>query len=317
MRFWIALAAFYSGIVFGQGYPSKPIRFIVTFPPGGSADLMARALAPGLSSRLGQQVIVENRPGAGGNLGMEALAKSTPDGHTIGLGAAGALSANVSLYRNMPFHPEKDLAPVSMVALIPFFLVANPGAPVANLQELLHSEKAKDGTLAYGHGGNGSAMHLCGELLNLKAGLKLQAIAYKGSGPVATDVLGGQVPLGFVDVPSSIANVRAGKLRALAVTTRQRVSAAPEVPTFAEAGLPGYEAIGWFGMVVPAATPREVIERLNRATVESLSAPEFRSRAIAAGAEPMGSTPQEFAAFIHEEIGKWAEVIKTAKVTID
>jgi tripartite-type tricarboxylate transporter receptor subunit TctC len=317
MRFGIVLALFYSGILFGQGYPSKPIRFIVTFPPGGSADLMARALAPGLSSRLAQQVIVENRPGAGGNLGMEALAKSTPDGHTIGLGAAGALSANVSLYPSMPFHPEKDLAPVSMVAMIPFFLVANPAAPFPNLRELLNSAKAKSGDLAYGHGGNGSAMHLCGELLNLKAGLRLQAIAYKGSGPVATDVLGGQVPLGFVDVPSSIANVRAGKLRALAVTTRQRVSAAPEVPTFAEAGLPGYEAIGWFGLVVPAATPREVIERLNRATVESLAAPEFRSRAIAAGAEPMGSTPQEFAAFIHEEIGKWAEVIKTAKVTLD
>jgi tripartite-type tricarboxylate transporter receptor subunit TctC len=313
----IFLLLVWHGTAFAQSYPSKPVRFIVTFPPGGSADLMARALAPGLSSRLGQQVIVENRPGAGGNLGMEAVAKSAPDGHTIGLGAAGALSANISLYPSLPFHPEKDFAPISMVAMIPFFLVANPAAPFADLGQLLNSEKAKNGSVPYGHGGNGSAMHLCGELLNLKAGLKLQAIAYKGSGPVATDVLGGQVPLGFVDVPSSIANVRAGRLRALAVTTRERISAAPEIPTFAEAGVPGYEAIGWFGVVAPAATPRDIVERLNRVVVDALGVPEFRSRALAAGAEPKGSTPQEFAAFIHAEIGKWAEVIKSAKVRID
>ena len=316
MRFLkFIFALLYSGFVFGQTYPSKPIRFIVTFPPGGSADLMARALAPGLASRLGQPVIVENRPGAGGNLGMDAVAKSTPDGHTIGLGAAGALSANVSLYPNMPFNPEKDLVPVSMVAMIPFFLIANPSVPFTSLQQLISSDNNKN--LPYGHGGNGSAMHLCGELLNLKAGLKLQAIAYKGSGPVATDVLGGQVPLGFVDVPSSIANVRAGKLRALAVTTRQRISAAPEVPTFAEAGVPGYEAIGWFGMVVPAGTPRDIVLRLNRVVVEALGAAEFRERALAAGAEPQGSTPEEFGAFIRDETAKWGQVIRTAKIKVD
>ncbi len=299
-----------------QEYPSKPLRFIVSFPPGGSADLMARMIAPRMAERMGQPVLVENRPGAGGNIGVDAVAKAAPDGYTIGLAAAGALSVNISLYPSMPFHPEKDLAPVSMLAMIPFFLVAHPSQP-ASLRQLIDTAKAKPGALAYGHGGNGTAMHLAGELLNMMAGIRLQSVPYKGSGPVATDVLGGQVPLGVVDVPSAIAHVRAGKLRALAVTSKRRIAAAPEVPSFEEAGLPGYEAIGWFGAVAPANTPADIISRLNREIVAALSVPEIRERALAAGVEPATNTPQEFAAMIRDETRKWAQVIRAAGIKLE
>lgn len=299
-----------------QDYPSKPLRFIVSFPPGGSADLMARMIAPRMAERMGQPVLVENRPGASGNIGVDAVAKAAPDGYTIGLAAAGALSVNISLYPSMPFHPEKDLAPVSTLAMIPFFLVAHPSQP-ASLRQLIDAAKAKPGALAYGHGGNGTAMHLAGELLNMMAGVRLQPVPYKGSGPVATDVLGGQVPLGMVDVSSAIAHVRAGKLRALAVTSKRRIAAAPEVPSFEEAGLPGYEAIGWFGVVAPANTPAAIIERLNREIVAALAVPEIRERALAAGVEPLSNTPQEFAAMIREEIRKWAQVIRSAGIKLE
>ena len=299
--------------IHAQPYPSKPIRFIVSFPPGGSSDLIARAIAPRMAERLGQPVLVENRPGAGGMIGVDAVAKAAPDGYTIGLAAAGALSSNIHLYPSMPFHPEKDLAPVTMLAMIPFFLIAHPSQP-ATLKEVI--EKAKGGTLSYGYGGNGSTMHLAGELFNMMAGVKLQAVPYKGSGPVSADVLGGQVPLGVVDVPSAIANVRAGKLRALAVTSKRRISAAPDVPTFEEAGVPGYEAIGWFGTVAPAGTPSDVIQKLNAEIRAALAVPEIRERALQAGAEPFTNTPQEFAAMIREETRKWAQVIRAADIKL-
>ena len=298
-----------------QDYPSRPIRYIVPFPPGGSSDLIARAIAPHMSEKMGQQVVVENRPGAGGMIGVDLVAKAPPDGYTIGLAAAGALSSNVHLYPSMPFNPEKDLAPVTLLAMIPFFLVAHPSQP-DTLKELIAAAKARPGTLAVGYGGNGSTMHLAGELFNMMAGVKLQPVPYKGSGPVSADVLGGQIPLGVVDVPSAIAHVRAGKMRALAVTSKRRIVAAPEVPTFEEAGVPGYEAIGWFGTVAPANTPPAVLQRLHRETVAALQDAEIRERALAAGAEPMTDTPQEFAALIREETRKWAEVIRTANIKL-
>lgn len=298
-----------------QEYPNKPIRFIVSFPPGGSSDLIARAIAPRMAERMGQPVLIENRPGAGGNIGVDAVAKAPPDGYTIGLAAAGALSSNISLYPSMPFHPEKDLAPISMLAMIPFFLVAHPSQP-ATLRQLIDAAKAKPGAIPYGHGGNGSTMHLAGELLNMMASIKLPPVPYKGSGPVSADVLGGQVPVGVVDVPSAIAHVRAGKMRALAVTTKRRIAAAPEVPTFEEAGVSGYEAIGWFGVVAPANTPADIVNRLHREIVAALAVPEIRERALAAGTEPYTNTPQEFAAIIREEIRKWAQVIRIAEIKI-
>ncbi len=310
---WFSLLLFWVSCAVAQPYPSKPIRFIVSFPPGGSADLISRAIAPRMSERLGQPVVVENRAGAGGMVGVDAVAKSAPDGTTIGLAAAGALTTNIHIYPSMPFHPEKDLAPISMLAMIPFFLVAHPSQP-ATLKEVI--AQARSGNLAYGHGGQGSTMHLAGELLNMMAQIKLQAVPYKGSGPVSADVLGGQVPLGVVDVPSAIANVKAGKMRALAVTSKQRISAAPEVPTFQEAGLRGYEAVGWFGAVAPANTPKDIINRLNTEIRSALAAPDVKERALTAGAEPHATSPEEFAAYIREETKKWGEVVRAAGIKL-
>jgi len=309
------VAAFLCTAAHAQDYPAKPIRYVVPFPPGGSSDLIARAIAPRMSEKMGQQVVIENRAGAGGMIGVDIVAKAPPDGYTIGLAAAGALSSNIHLYPSMPFNPEKDLAPVTMLAIIPFFLVAHPSQP-GTLRELIAAAKAKPGALAVGYGGNGSTMHLAGELFNMMAGVKLQPVPYKGSGPVSTDVLGGQVPLGVVDVPSAIAHVRAGKMRALAVTSKRRIVAAPDVPTFEEAGVPGYEAIGWFGTVAPANTPPAVIQKLHGETVAALQDPGIRERALAAGAEPFTNTPTEFAALIREETRKWAEVIRIANIKL-
>jgi tripartite-type tricarboxylate transporter receptor subunit TctC len=314
MKRWIFMIALaLSSPALAQSWPAKPIRFLVPFPPGGSADLMVRAIAPRISDKLGQPVVVENRAGAGGMIGVDAVAKAPADGYTIGLAAAGALSSNIHLYPTMPYHPEKDLAPISMLAMIPFFLVAHPSQP-GSLKEVI--EKAKAAQLSYGHGGQGSTMHLAGELFNMMGQVKIQAVPYKGSGPVAADVLGGQVPLGVVDVPSAIAQVKSGKMRALAVTTKRRISAAPDVPTFEEAGLPGYEAIGWFGAVAPAGTPAELIKRLNLEITTALSLPEVKERALSAGAEPFPTSPQEFAAIIRDETKKWGEVVRNAGIKL-
>ena len=304
-----------SASVFAQAYPSKPIRYIVPFPPGGSSDLIARAIAPKMSERLGQPIVVENRPGAGGMLGVDVVAKAEPDGYVIGLAAAGALSSNIHLYPKMPFHPEKDLAPITNLAMIPFFLVAHP-SQASSLKELIAKAKANPGALSFGHGGQGSTMHLAGELLNMLAKVNVQSVPYKGSAPVSSDVLGGQIPFGVVDVPSAISNVRAGRMRALAVTSRQRIAAAPDVPTFEEAGVPGYEAVGWFGSVAPAGTPREIIQRLNLETRNALALPDVRERVIAAGTEPATTTPEEFAAYIREETKKWGDVIKAGNIKL-
>lgn len=309
---WIASAAAQQ-----QAYPTKPIRFIVTFPPGGSSDLIARAMAPVLSERLRQPVVVENRPGAGGNIGIEAVAKSAPDGYTMGLGAAGALAANVSLYPKMPYDPLKDLAPVSNVAFVPFFIIANPSVQANTLEDLIALARAKPGELLWGYGGNGTAMHLSGELFKLMAKVQMVNVPYKGSGPAAVDTVSGQLPLAVVDVASALAQVKAGRLKAMAVTSAKRISAAPEVPTVAEAGLPGYDATGWFGVVMPAGTPANVIGRMNAELVAALKRLEIRDRVLAAGAEPSPSTPEEFGALIRAEIAKWAEVVKLSGARID
>jgi tripartite-type tricarboxylate transporter receptor subunit TctC len=306
----LALAAF---AVKAQSFPSRQITIVVPYSPGSTSDLLPRAIAPQLNHSLGVPVIVENRPGAGGNIGVDAVAKSAPDGHTIGLAAAGALTVNPTLYPSMPFDPQRDLAPISLLAMIPFLVVANPAAP-PTLKEALAA--AKQQPVSYGHGGNGSAMHLSGELLKMMSGAELVPIAYKGSAPVSADVLGGQVPLGIVDVPSAIANVKAGKLRALAVTTTRRIASLPDVPTVAEAGVPGYESIGWFGAVAPAGTPAPIIQRLNAEIKAALAAPDISARVLAAGAEPLTTTPAEFGAMIRDETRKWAEVIRRAGVKL-
>jgi len=300
-----------------RNYPVKPIRLIVTFPPGGSADITARALAARMSERLEQPVLIDNRPGAGGNIGLDIVAKSSPDGYTIGVGAAGALAVNISLYPNMPFDPLKDFAPVGMVAMIPFVLVTHPSFAAANLGEMLALAKARPGTLSMGHGGNGTAMHLSAVLLKQMSGMDVALVPYKGSGPASTDVVAAQIPLAISDIPASIAFIRSGRLKALGVTAGKRSAALPEVPTFAEAGISGYESIGWFGVVAPAGTPEAIVNRLNAELQSALNDPEIRRRVIASGAEPMPGTPAEFRSMIESEILKWASVIKVSGARIE
>jgi len=299
------------------GWPNKPIRMIVTFPPGGSADATVRIVAPKLGERLGQQVLIDNRPGAGGNIGLAALAKSDPDGYTIGVGAAGGLAANVSLYPKMPFDAQKDFVPISLLAHIPFVLVANPASPIRSIGDLLAQAKAEPGKLSVGHGGNGTAMHLSVQLLKQMAGVDLAEIAYRGSGPVALDVIGGQVPLGMLDLPSVLQQIKAGKVRALAVTGERRLPDLPDVPTLAEAGVKGYESTGWFGVVAPAATPAPIVARLQTELRAVLVDPEVVAGARAVGVELSPTSSADFGRFIGSETTKWADVIKRSGTKLE
>ena len=298
-------------------WPSKPVRVIVPFPPGGSTDAVVRIVAPKLGERLGQQVVVDNRPGAGGNIGLAALAKSDADGYTIGVGAAGGLAANAALYPKMPFDAQKDFVPISLLAHIPFVLVVPPTSPIKSVADLIAQAKAEPGKVSVGHGGNGTAMHLSVQLLKLMAQVDLTEIAYKGSGPVALDVMGGQVPAGMLDLPSVLQQVKAGKVRALAVTGSTRLAQLPDVPTLAEAGVTGYESTGWFGVVAPAATPPAIVARLQNEMRAVLSDPEVIAGARAAGVELSPTTSAEFGRFIASETVKWADVIKRSGTKLD
>jgi tripartite-type tricarboxylate transporter receptor subunit TctC len=293
-------------------YPTKPIRFIVPFAQGSDADLMARAMEPVLTERLRQPVIVENRPGAGGSTGIEAVAKSAPDGYTIGLGGWSALAANMSLYPKLAYDPVKDLAPVANVAFIPFVLVAHPGVPANSLAELVELARAKPGELLIGYGGNGTAAHLAIELFKLMSKVQMVNVPYKGTTAAVTDAEAGKLPLALVDVGAALSGLKAGKLKAIAVTSASRVTAAPAVPTFAEAGLAGFEATGWFGIVAAAGTPTDVVGRLNAEVLAALKRAEVRDRVIAAGAEPAPGTPADFGALIRAEIAKWTDVIRVS-----
>ncbi len=298
-------------------WPSKPIRMIVTFPPGGSADATVRIVAPKLGERLGQQVVVDNRPGAGGNIGLAALAKSDADGYTLAVGAAGGLAANAALYPKMPFDAQKDFVPISLLAHIPFVLVVPPTSPIRSVADLIAQAKAEPGKVSVGHGGNGTAMHLSVQLLKLMAQVDLTEIAYKGSGPVALDVIGGQVPAGMLDLPSVLQQIKAGKVRALAVTGGARLAQLPDVPTLAESGIRGYESTGWFGIVTPAATPPAVVARLESEVRAVLVDPEVIAGARAAGVELSPTTSAEFGRFIASETVKWADVIKRSGTKLD
>jgi tripartite-type tricarboxylate transporter receptor subunit TctC len=298
-------------------YPNKPIRMVVTFPPGGSTDVVLRMLLPRLNDKLGQQVVVDNRPGAGGNIGLNLVAKAPADGYTLGIGAAGALSANASLYAQMPFDPVKDLKPVSMVAAIPFVLIGQPGLPAKNFSELMAYAKSHPGKLSIAHGGNGTAMHLSTALLNQMSDMKLVEIPYKGSGPAALDVLTGQVPLAIVDLPASLQHIKAGKLTAYAVTSLQRLSSLPDVPTLSESGLSGYDSTGWFGMVAPAGTPSAIVTRMNAEMSAALNDEAIKTSMRNLGVEPAPSSVEGFEAYIKSESQKWAKVIKTANIKIE
>ena len=308
---FVALATvvmYRADVAFAQSYPSRPIRLIVTFPPGGSTDIMARALQPSLEKTLGQPIVIDNRPGAGGAIGLDAVAKANPDGYVIGIGAAGALAVNVSLNENLPYDPFKDLAPISGLAAAPFILAAPLSSPFGSLADVIARAKKDSIGLSIGHGGNGTAMHLTAQLLNHMTGLDLTLVPYRGTGPVTQDVLAGHIPLGITDTPSALAMIEGKQIKALAVSSRARFSALPDVPTFAET-LPGYESIGWFGFVAPAGTSLGVIDKLNAAIVGALGDPAVIERIHVLGALPMPGTPAEFARFIRGEYEKWAKVV--------
>ena len=293
-----------------SSYPTKSIRFVVAFAPGEAADVLARAMVPLLAERLRQQVVIENRPGANGSDGIDLVAKAAPDGYTLGLGGSGALATNPSLYAKMPYDPVKNLAPVTSIAHFPFLLVAPPKLPAATLEEAIALARAKPGEMLLGFGGNGTATHLAGELFKLMAKVQMVNVPYKGDSRAAADAVNGKLSLAVVDVASALAHVKAGKLKALAVTSAKRVFAAPDAPTFAEAGLPGYEAGDWLGVVVPVATPSAIVGRLNSDFVATLKRAEVRDRIIASGGEPAPSTAVGFGALIAAELVKWSEVVQ-------
>jgi tripartite-type tricarboxylate transporter receptor subunit TctC len=304
----IAIAAF-AGDVRAEPWPVKPIRMIVTFPPGGQTDVVARIIQPYLESRLGQPVIVENRPGAGGTIGVDVVAKAAPDGYVVGVGPMGALTVNMSLQEKMPYDTLKDLVPVSLLTSTPFVMAAPLSFKGDNVGDVIALARAKTGDLSIGHGGNGSAMHLTALLFNHMAGLHIPLVPYRGSAPVFGDVVAGHIPLGVGDITAAMPLVRGGQMKALAVSSLKRDAALPEVPTFAESGLPGYEAMGWFGVIVPAGTPQDVVTKLNDAVVAALKDPATIERLHKVGAVPFPSTPDEFSRFIRREIDKWAGVV--------
>ncbi len=305
---FVALA--FSGGAGAQGWPEKPVRFIVGFTPGGPSDILARALGQKLADLRGQQVVIENRPGAGGNIAAELVAKSAPDGATWLLGNNSILATNQSLYRSLGYDPVKDFAPVALVAIQPNILVVNPNVPAGSVKELIALAKAKPGELNYASSGSGAAAHLAGELFKAMTGVDMVHVPYKGAQPALTDVIAGQAQLMFATSASVIPYIKAGRLRALAVTTARRSAAVPELPTLSEAGVPGFEAITWHGVVVPGATPEPLVERLNRDIVKVLRLPDLRERLESLGAEVVAGTPRDFADYIAREIPKWTKVVK-------
>jgi len=290
-------------------YPAKPVRLIVNFPPGGSSDIVARAMQPHLERLLGQPLVIENRPGAGGVIGLDAVAKSSADGYVIGLGAAGALVINVSLKEKMPFDPLTDFVPISGLAMTPFLLAAPLSFAPNSLAEVIALAKEKPGTISIGHGGNGTAMHLTAQLLNHMAGIKLNLVPYRGSGPATQDVLAGHIQLAITDIPTAISFIESRQIKVYSVASTNRVMALPDLPTFAEAGLPGYESVGWFGFVAPAGTPPDVVAKLNEAIVTALKGPDIQEQIRKIGAEPMPMSPSEFSGFMRSEVAKWAKVV--------
>ena len=302
--------------VWAQAYPAKPVRMIAASSPGSAVDIVARIVAQKLSEQIGQQVIVDNRAGAGGNLGAELAAKAVADGYTLFMGTP-AHAINTGLYRKLNYDLIRDFAPVSQVTSGQYAVVVHPSLPVKSIKELIALARARPGQLNYASAGSGNATHLAGELFNSAARIKLVHVPYKGSGPAVTDLVGGQVQLMFGNLVAVLPQYKAGRLRALAVTGEKRTAAAPALPTVSEAGVPGYSVISWFGVLAPAGTPREIITRLNAELIQAMRAPEMRDKLAGDGAEPSTGTPEQFAAFIKNEITQWTTVVRNAGITAE
>src|SRR6187551_4065452 len=298
-------------------YPSQPIRIVVPFPTGGATDIMARAAAQRLTEAWKAQVVVDNRPGAGGNIGSELVAKAPNDGYTLEMGTVGTHAINASLYAKMPYDHVKDFVPVVLVAAVPNVLVVTPSLPVNSVQELIAYIKANPGKVNFASSGNGTSIHLSGELFKVLTGVQITHVPYKGSAPALTDLLGGQVQMMFDNLPPSLPQIKAGKLRALAVTSSTRAPALPDVPTVAEAGLPGFEASSWFGVLAPAGTPPAIVAKLNAEIAKWLTTPEAKEKLANVGANIASGTPEDFARHIQAETAKWAKVVKESGAKVD
>ncbi len=306
-----------SAVAQGADYPSKPIKIVVTFPPGGSSDAIIRILSTRLNDKLGQALVIDNRPGAGGNIGLSVVAKAAPDGYVLGVGAAGGLTANSSLYPQMPFDVAKDFQPITMLAAIPFVLVGHPSVPADNMQQLIAYAKSQPGKVSIGHGGNGTAMHLSTALFTQMTDLKMIEVPYRGSGPAAMDTLSGQIQLSITDLAAALPHIKAGKLKAFAVTSPKRLNNLPEVPTLSESGLTGYDSTGWFGLVAPAGTPAAIIQRLNTEFTAALNDEAIKTQMRQNGMEPVATTTEGLDAYIKSETQKWAKVIRQANIKLN
>ena len=310
----LALASLASSSAVAQEYPHKPLRLIVPFPPGGGNDILARAVGQRLSDIIGQQIIVDNRGGAGGLIGAELAAKAVPDGYTIFLASIGNLAFTPALHARLPYDPVRDFAPVTLLATSAFILVVNPSLPAKSVKDLIALAKAKPGALNYGSSGQGSSLHMTGEIFKLATGTDLVHVAYKGSAPALTDLMAGQVQIMFGTMPPTLPHVKTGKLRALGVSGARRTPAAPDVPTIAEAGVPGFEVLNWYGIVAPGKTPAAIVQRLNRDLRTALKSPQMTESLGMQGLEAAADTPEKFGAFIKSEMAKYAKVVTAAGI---
>ena len=300
-----------------ETYPTRPIRVIVTYPPGGGVDLAARVIGQKFTEAFGQQVIIDNRGGAGGNIAMEMGARAQPDGYTLTMSAAGPTAINVSLYNKVPFDPVRDYAPVARVASTIYALVVHPSVEAKSVKELIALAKARPGKLTFASAGIGAPPHLSGELLKTMAGIDIVHVPYKGTGPALADLVGGQVTMMFSDALAAAPQIKAGKLRGLAVSSSRRFPLVPDLPTVAESGVPGFSAVGWTGLLAPAGTPRPIIQKLNAEIVRVLSLPDVKEKLAGDGSEFGKNTPEDFSKFIKEEIAKWGKVIKASGARAD
>ncbi|MBI4190333.1 MAG: tripartite tricarboxylate transporter substrate binding protein [Betaproteobacteria bacterium] len=301
------------GAALAQTFPSKSIRFIAAFPAGGPSDIVSRAVGKRMSEVLGQPVVIENRAGAGGNIGAEVVAKSAPDGYTVLLGGS-YLTIAPSLYLKLPYDPEKDFAPIGLIVSNQYVLVTHPAVPARNVKELIRLAKSKPGQLNYGSAGIGSPPHLAGELLKTMAGINAGHIPYKGATPALVDLIGGHIDYYFGGISGALPHVKTGKIRALAVTSSRRSSQLPEVPTVAESALPGYDITTWFGLLAAAGTPRDIVKKLNGVIVSIVNEPELKNYLIGQGVEPVTNTPEQFSVYIRSEISKFAKIVKAAGI---
>jgi tripartite-type tricarboxylate transporter receptor subunit TctC len=313
----LACAAASTGTAFADAYPSKPINFVVPYPPGGASDIIARLIAERLQASLKQPVVVENRAGANGIIAYQYVTKAPADGHTILMANIGPSAINPSIYKKLPYDALKDFAPVTLVSWVPLMFVANPSLGVNTVPELIAKAKVAPGTLSYGVSGNGTAGHLAMELFKSNAGIDIKPIPYKGDTPALSDTIGGQVDVMMATVVAAAPHVASGRLKALAVTTKKRLPASPNIPSVAESGMPGFEAVSWGGILAPAGTPKPVVDKLNAEIVKILKLPEVKERFAAAGAEVVHSTPEEFAKYIADETAKWGKIAQAAHVSMD